>query len=96
MTIDYRLNDPADPERIYYRSDHYSYAAKGVPIIFYTTGLHPDYHANSDSVEKIAFEKMARISQLMYETGRRVANLDHAPARDNKGPRMGKGSAGKL
>lgn len=96
MKIDYTSNDAGDPEQIYYRSDHYSYAAKGVPIIFYTTGLHPDYHANTDSVEKIRFEKMARISQLMYETGRRVANLDHAPARDNKGPRVGKGSAGKL
>jgi len=67
-----------------------------VPIIFYTTGLHPDYHHNTDSVEKIRFEKMAKIAQLIYETGRRVANLDHAPARDNKGPRVGKGTGGKL
>ncbi len=96
MKIDYSSNDPGDSEQIYYRSDHYSYAAKGVPIIFYTTGLHPDYHANTDSVEKIEFNKMARISELMYETGRRVANLDHAPARDNRGPRVGKGSVGKL
>ena len=96
MKIDYVMNDPADLEQVYYRSDHYSYAAKGVPIIFYTTGLHDDYHHNTDSVEKIIFEKMARISRLMYETGRRVADLDHAPARDNKGPRAGKGSAGKL
>jgi hypothetical protein len=96
LTIDYVMNDPADSEQVYYRSDHYSYAIKGVPIIFYTTGLHEDYHHNTDAVEKISFDKMARISQLMYETGRRVANLDHAPARDNKGPRVGKGSAGKL
>ncbi len=96
MKIDYVMNDPADPEQVYYRSDHYSYAAKGVPVIFYTTGLHADYHANTDSVEKIGFEKMARISRLMYETGRRVANLDHAPVRDNLGPRAGKGSSGKL
>ena len=88
--------DAADPELIYYRSDHYSYAVKGVPILFYTTGLHDDYHHNTDSVEKIRFDKMARIAELMYETGRRVANLDHAPVRDNKGPRVGKGSAGKL
>lgn len=96
MKLDYSANDPGDSEQIYYRSDHYSYAAKGVPIIFYTTGLHPDYHSNTDSVEKIEFDKMARISELMYETGRRVANLDHAPAQDNKGPRAGKGSARKL
>lgn len=96
MKIDYVMNDPSDSEQVYYRSDHYSYAVKGVPIIFYTTGLHADYHFNTDSVEKIAFDKMARIGQLMYETGRRVANLDHAPVRDNKGPRVGKSSVGKL
>jgi len=96
MKIDYMMNDPADLEQVYYRSDHYPYAAKGIPIIFYTTGLHGDYHANTDSVDAIAFDKMVRISHLMYETGRRVANLDRAPVRDNKGPRAGKGSSGKL
>jgi hypothetical protein len=96
MTLNYIMNDPADTEQVYYRSDHYSYAAKGVPVIFYTTGLHDDYHTQTDSVDKIEFEKMARISRLMYETGRRVANLDHAPAKDNKGPRVGKGVGGKL
>jgi len=96
LKLDYEMNDPTDLEQVYYRSDHYSYAAKGIPIIFYTTGLHPDYHVNTDSVEKILFEKMARIGQLVYETGRRVANLDHAPVRDNKGPRMGKDSSGKI
>ena len=68
-------------------------AAKGIPIIFYTTGLHPDYHANTDEVSKIQFEKLARIVQLVYATGARVANLDHAPVRDNKGPRRGKAKA---
>jgi hypothetical protein len=84
------MNDPADPEQVYYRSDHYSYAAKGIPIIFFTTGLHPDYHANTDEVSKIEFPKMARVTELVYETGARVANLDHIPARDNQGPRAGK------
>ncbi len=96
LKLDYEMNDPTDLEQVYYRSDHYSYAAKGIPIIFYTTGLHSDYHVNTDSIEKINFEKMARIGQLVYETGRRVANLNHAPVRDNKGPRVGKGSDGKL
>jgi hypothetical protein len=44
LTLDYELNDPADPESVYTRSDHYSYAAKGIPIAFFTTGLHPHYH----------------------------------------------------
>ncbi len=96
MSLDYGMNDPMDPERIYYRSDHYSYAAKGIPVIFFFTGLHSDYHRVSDSVEKINFEKMARIGQLVFELGRRLANLDHAPARDFKGPRVGKTRAGKI
>ena len=92
LTLDYELNDPADLELIYYRSDHFSYAAKGIPVIFFTTGLHPDYHANTDEVSKIEFPKMVRIAALVYETGRRLGNLDHAPARDRKGPRAGKGT----
>jgi hypothetical protein len=96
LKLDFELNDPTDLEQVYYRSDHYSYAAKGIPIVFFTTGLHPDYHYNTDGVEKINFEKMTRIGQLVYETGRRVANLDHAPVRDNRGPRVGKGGGGKI
>lgn len=92
LTLDYEMNDPADLEQVYYRSDHYSYAAKGIPIIFFTTGLHDDYHANTDEVSKIEFEKMTHITQLIFETGRRLADLGHPPARDNKGPRAGKGS----
>jgi hypothetical protein len=96
MKLDYEMNDPADPESIYTRSDHYSYASKGIPIIFYTTGLHRDYHYLTDEVEKIDFPKLAHITQLVYATGTKVANLDHAPARDNKGPRKGKGATGKI
>jgi hypothetical protein len=96
LKLDFEMNDPTDLEQVYYRSDHYSYAAKGIPIVFFTTGLHPDYHYNTDGVEKINFEKMARIGRLVYEAGRRVANLDHAPARDNRGPRVGKGVGGKI
>ncbi|HEY7497985.1 MAG TPA: M28 family peptidase [Vicinamibacterales bacterium] len=96
LTLDYEMNDPSDTESIYTRSDHYSYAAKGIPIIFFFTGLHPDYHMASDSVDKIIFDKIQRVAQLAYETGRRVANLDHMPVRDNKGPRVGKSVSGKL
>jgi Zn-dependent M28 family amino/carboxypeptidase len=96
LKLDYEMNDPTDLEQVYYRSDHYSYAAKGVPIVFLTTGLHQDYHTNTDSVEKINFEKMARIGQYAYEIGARTANLDHAPAHDNLGPRVGKTVTGKL
>ena len=69
LKLDYEMNDPADPESIYTRSDHYSYASKGIPIIFYTTGLHKDYHYVTDEVSKIEFPKMAHIAQLVYATG---------------------------
>jgi Zn-dependent M28 family amino/carboxypeptidase len=96
LRLDYELNDPADLESIYTRSDHYSYAAKGVPIIFFTTGIHRDYHYVTDEVDKIMFPKMARITTLVYGTAARVANLDHVVVRDNRGPRAGKGHKGRL
>ena len=96
MKLDYEMNDPADPESLYTRSDHYSYASKGIPVIFYTTGLHKDYHWVTDEVDRIEFDKMARIAQLIYTTGVRLGNLDHAPVRDNKGPRAGKGTGGTI
>jgi hypothetical protein len=92
LTLDYEMNDPADLEQVYFRSDHYSYASRGIPVIFFTTGLHPDYHANTDHVSKIDFEKLTRIAQLLYETGARLADLDHQPLRDYRGPRAGKGT----
>ena len=81
---------------MYTRSDHYSYAAKGIPIAFFTTGLHPDYHRVSDTVDKIVFPKMARIAQLVYETGFSIANTDRVLVRDNKGPRTGFGTKAEV
>jgi hypothetical protein len=92
LTLDYEMNDPSDPEQLYYRSDHYSYAAKGIPVIFFTTGLHPDYHANTDEVSKIQFDKLTRVAGLVYETAARLANLDHMPLRDRRGARAGRGT----
>ena len=96
LKLDFELNDPTDPERIYYRSDHYSYASKGVPVIFFTTGLHRDYHQVTDEVDKIEFGKMAHIAELIHATAMRVANLDHPPQRDFAGPRVGKGQTGPI
>ena len=96
LTLDYELNDLADPESVYTRSDHFSYAAKGVPIAFFTTGLHPDYHKVSDTVDKILFPKMARIAQLVYQAGFSIANTDRMLERDNKGPRTGYGSKAEI
>jgi len=96
LTLDYELNDPSDPESVYTRSDHYSYAAKGIPIAFFTTGLHPDYHSVTDTVDKIKFPKMARIAQLVYETGFSIAATEQVLVRDNKGPRTGFGSKAEV
>jgi hypothetical protein len=93
LHLDYELNDPYEPEQSYTRSDHYSYASRGIPIIFFHNGHHPDYHANTDEVSKIQFDKMARIAELIYATGVRLGNLDHAPVRDRQGARTGKALA---
>ena len=77
MKLDYYYNDPNNPERIYFRSDHWNYAKHGVPIIFYFDGTHVDYHRPTDTVDKIDFAKMTKITRLVFETGWRLANLDH-------------------
>ena len=96
LTLDYEFNDPTDPNRFYVRSDHYSYASKGIPIAFFFTGEHPDYHANTDSVDKILFPKLVRIAQFIYETGFRIADSARPLDRDHRGSRSGRGFRGLL
>ena len=96
LTLDYELNDVGDPENVYTRSDHFSYAAKGIPIAFFTTGLHPDYHRITDTPDKIRYPKLTRIAQLVYEVGFSIANSESVLARDNKGPRTGFGSKAEV
>jgi Zn-dependent M28 family amino/carboxypeptidase len=77
LNLDYYYNDPNEPERIYFRSDHWNYAKHGIPIIFYFDGVHVDYHKPTDTVDKIDFNKMTAVTKLVFETGWRIANLDH-------------------
>ena len=77
LKFDYKLNDPNEPNRFYFRSDHWNYAKHGIPIIFFFDGTGEDYHQPTDTVDKINFDKMARVARLAYGTGYRVANLDH-------------------
>jgi hypothetical protein len=77
LKLDYTLNDPKHPDRIYFRSDHWNYAKHGVPIIFFFDGVSVDYHKPTDTVDKIDFTKMTRVARLVYEIAWRVANLDH-------------------
>lgn len=84
LKIDYKFNDPNDPERIYYRSDHYNFAKHGIPIIFYFNGVHEDYHKPSDEVSKINFPLLAKRAQLVYYTSWELANRDKRPVVDVK------------
>ena len=76
LTFDRTWDDPNHPERIYFRSDHINYANKGIPILFFTTGLHEDYHKVSDEASKIDYEKMRRISMLLLELGTTIGNRE--------------------
>ncbi len=79
---DYKYDDPNDPNRFYYRSDHYNFAKHGVPIIFYFNGVHADYHQLSDEVSKINFPLLAKRAQLVFYTGWELANRDKRPLVD--------------
>jgi hypothetical protein len=74
------IDDRWPGERFYFRSDHYNFARKGVPILFFFNGVHPDYHRVSDSPDKIDSEKEARILRLIYYLGRAVGDAPKRPA----------------
>jgi Zn-dependent M28 family amino/carboxypeptidase len=73
------VDDLWPQENLYFRSDHYNFAKRGVPILFFTSGLHADYHAVSDSPDKIDAEKEARVLKLVYFLGQAVANRPDRP-----------------
>ncbi len=77
MRLDYAYNDPNHPQRFYYRSDHWNYAKHGIPVIFYFSGVHRDYHRTTDTIDKIDFGKMTKVTRFVFATGWRIANLDH-------------------
>ncbi|WP_207513454.1 M28 family peptidase [Longitalea luteola] len=82
LELDYKYNAPKDPERIYYRSDHYNFARKGVPIIFYFNGTHNDYHRPTDTPDKINYKLMAKRAQLIFYTAWEMANRNDMLKRD--------------
>ena len=73
LGFDKKYDDPADPERFFYRSDHYNYAKKGIPIIFFFDGVHEDYHQAGDSPDKIDYQKMEKVTRTVYMTMWEVA-----------------------
>lgn len=80
--FDYQFDANGHPERIYCRSDHYMYARYGIPIAFFTTGLHPDYHQLTDEPQYIDYDHMTRVADFVRDIAVRVANLDHRPKVD--------------
>jgi len=76
LALDYTYNDPKDPNRFYYRSDHYNFAKNQIPVIFYFSGVHEDYHQPTDTPDKILYDKHATITQLVFHTAWEIANRE--------------------
>lgn len=76
IDLDYTYNDENDPNRFYYRSDHYNFAKNNIPVIFYFNGTHADYHRPSDTPDKIEYELLAKRAQLIFCTAWELANRD--------------------
>ena len=86
LVFDYSIDADGHPANIYCRSDHYEYARYGIPITFFTTGLHSDYHQVTDEPEYIDYEHMARVANLVEDVALQVADLDHRVLVDHPKP----------
>ncbi|MGA0231490.1 MAG: M28 family peptidase [Saprospiraceae bacterium] len=78
LTLDYKYNSEKDPNRYYFRSDHYNFAKKGIPAIFFFSGVHEDYHRITDTVDKIMFDKTEKVSRHIFHLIWELANKDEA------------------
>lgn len=74
LELNYKYDDPNDPQRLYYRSDHYNFAKNNVPVAFFFDGIHEDYHKPTDDVEKIDYDLLAKRTQLVFATAWEIAN----------------------
>lgn len=84
MELDYKFDDPNDPNRFYYRSDHYNFAKHNIPVIFYFNGVHEDYHKMTDTPDKIEYDLMEKRAQLIFLTAWELANRDKRITLDKK------------
>jgi hypothetical protein len=84
--FDYSMDANGHPQNIYCRSDHYEYARYGIPIVFFTTGGHADYHQVTDEAQYIDYAHMAQVATLVHHVARRVADLDHRVVVDKPKP----------
>ena len=86
MNFDYGIDANGHPQNIYCRSDHYSYARYGIPVVFFTTGGHADYHQVTDEPQYLDYGRMAQVATLVHDSALRVANLDHRVVVDKPKP----------
>ena len=86
LSFDYSIDANGHPANIYCRSDHYSYARYGIPVVFFTTGIHSDYHQVTDEPEYIDYPHMARVASLIEDIAVHVADLDHRIVVDHPKP----------
>jgi hypothetical protein len=84
LFFNFKYDDPKDPSRFFYRSDHYNYAKKGIPIIFYFSGVHEDYHRPSDHADKIDYRKMMKVTRTVLATAWELANAAKRPTVDRQ------------
>lgn len=84
LIFDYTYNDQNHPDRLYYRSDHWNFAKKNIPIIFYFDGIHEDYHKVSDEVDKIEFDLLSKRAQCVFYTAWEIANREQRISVDKK------------
>lgn len=85
LALDYKYNERNDPNQFYFRSDHYNFAKKGIPIIFYFNGVHEDYHKKTDKPDKIEYDLLAKRAQLAFATAWELANRENRPVVDKDG-----------
>jgi Zn-dependent M28 family amino/carboxypeptidase len=83
LTLDYTYNRKNDPNRFFYRSDHYNFAKNNIPVIFYFNGVHEDYHLETDTPEKINYELLQKRVQLIFYTAWNIANRENRLVIDN-------------
>jgi hypothetical protein len=86
LNFNYKYDDPSDPNRFFFRSDHFNYAQRGIPIIFYFDGVHEDYHRPSDTPDKIDYQKMEKITRTVFLTALEIANAPARPRVDKQLP----------
>ncbi|AKD02987.1 M28 family peptidase [Pontibacter korlensis] len=77
LKLDYTFNDENDPNRFYYRSDHYNFAKNGIPIVFYFNGVHDDYHQPGDEADKIIYESAEKVARLAFHVAWELANREN-------------------